>query len=377
MHISDLETPSLVLDKSRLLKNLGMMSNKASKHHVSLRPHIKTHKCIEIAKLQREYGCQGITVSTLEEAEVFASNGFHDITYAVPLDAAKTGKMVDLNQSEIVRAIVDSPQSLDMLDSKAREAGKIIEVLVKVDTGYHRCGVDPKDHASIRLAESVVGHRNLLFAGILTHAGHSYACTSIPCILKVASEEQGLMLDFARRLREHNHNLSPETISIGSTPTTTLCKSFEEGITEIRPGSYVYHDYTQVRLGVCNIADCALSVIARIIGMYNGRAVIDAGATALSKDEGPVHIEPECGFGKIYDDYDRGTLLEQAKITGLSQEHGKITLETEACLSPRTIGDYVRILPNHSCLTNNMFREAHVVEKDRVIDTWQIFSGHS
>ncbi len=377
MDVSEIDSPALLIDMKKLERNIETMASKARTFSVSLRPHVKTHKCIEIARMQEEYGCRGITVSTLGEAEVFARAGFSDMTYAVPLEPSKIPRLLSLLDKVSVTAIVDNPQIVPQLDVAVRKTGLEIDVLIKVDMGYHRCGVDPSSNGAVSLVEKVVLSPSLNFRGILTHAGNSYSCQTKECIQDIAKQEQEKMVSFASLLSRQSTELTPEIVSIGSTPTITLCEDIISGITEVRPGNYAYFDYTQVLLGSCQVADCALTVHSRITGTYQGRAIIDAGATSLSRDNGPIHIEPDCGYGKLFSDYEESQLDTHCKLESLSQEHGKVTFESGSHLSSLSVGDPVRILPNHSCLTNNLFRKAYVVSDDNVIGIWDIHSGHT
>ncbi len=376
MDISELRTPALLCDKRSLGRNLKSMAMKAKQFNVSLRPHIKTHKCVELAKLQEKQGIHGITVSTLKEAEVFSKNGFSDITYAVPLDQSKITQFLELTRDISLKAVIDDQSILERFNSQAKDEKQDVDVLVQVDMGYHRCGVTPTDSSAIKVVECVEKSSNLSFRGILTHAGNSYSCLTTQCIKDIAEQEQKVMVDFAKNLSNHSLDLYPEVISIGSTPTISLCDIIKPEISEIRPGNYAYYDYTQVKLGSCNISDCALTVLSRIVGKYEGRVVLDAGATALSKDQGPTHIEPDCGYGKIFEDYRKSKLDTNSRIENLSQEHGKVSFTNKSIVKTLDIGDLVRILPNHSCLTNNLFRYVYVTDGDMVIDKWEIHSGH-
>ncbi len=377
MNLQDIPTPLIVVDRESLQKNITSMAKKARRNHVSLRPHVKTHKCIEIGNLQRNEGAEGITVATLSEAKAFSNHGFDDITYAVPLSDDKIKIATELNRCITLNVLVDNPHLLQKLSTNAHESQKEINVLVKVDCGYHRTGIDPLDPSSIILVETISNMRWLNFKGILTHAGHSYSAKTIPEIQSIALQEQETMIRFAEKLREKDNNLYPEVVSIGSTPTLTLDGAIPAEITEIRPGSYVYFDYTQLKLGSCRIADCSFSLLTSIVSRHDDRLVIDAGATALSKDVGPNHIEPDCGFGKFYADYESGTLDSASKITGLSQEHGKVVFSQDSFLSKVKLDEKLRVLPNHSCLTNNLFNKVYVAEGDQVVDTWEIHQGHN
>ncbi|MFW9851029.1 MAG: alanine racemase [Candidatus Thorarchaeota archaeon] len=375
MDILEIPTPAILVDKHRLAENIRMMGEKTRKNKLSLRPHIKTHKCIEIGNLQKEEGIQGITVATLSEAITFMNNGFNNITYAVPLSSDKVGIAAEINNSVTLNVLVDNPFILERLSMKAGKTKKELNVLVKVDCGYHRVGVDPLSDDSIRLVEKILNLKWLNFQGILTHAGHSYSGTSIQEIRHIANQEQDTMIQFANRLQKKD--IDVEAISIGSTPTIMLAESFHPDITEVRPGSYVYFDYMQVVLGSCEVTDCSFSLLSSIMSKRSDGLVIDAGATALSKDLGPRHIEPDCGFGKFYSDFESGTLDALSTITSLSQEHGKVKYEKESFLSSKTLDDKLRILPNHSCLTNNLFDEVYVVDGEKVIDRWKIHRGFS
>jgi D-serine deaminase-like pyridoxal phosphate-dependent protein len=366
--ITELPTPVALVDHKRLTTNIDRMAKKAKEHSVDLRPHIKTHKCIEIGKMQIEKGARGITVSTLEEAEFFARAGFDDITYAVPISRNKIRKVLELSSKVSMNILVDNPTIVTELDEASRTVQSEFNVLVKVDCGYHRCGVDPTSSAALNLVKKIDNSPNLNWKGILTHAGHSYSATSVEEIKKIAKQEQEVMVRFSKILRREGH--TPETISIGSTPTITLADSFYEEITEIRPGNYVFHDYTQVILGVCDPSDCALTVLASIIGTYPDRFVIDAGATALSKDQGPTHRNQMCGFGQVIVDYDNSVFADGLRVDSLSQEHAKISVIGESH-DHFNISDMIRILPNHSCLTANLFNNYIVVKDEHVIDNWR------
>ncbi len=253
------------------------------------------------------------------------------------------------------------------LESYSKKKEMSPEVLLKVHCGYHRTGVDPRNPASIKLASKMEQSSNLNFKGILTHAGHSYDAMSAKQIKEAAIEEQVEMITFAKRLETN-----PEVVSIGSTPTISLTDGIMEGITEVRPGNYVFYDYTQVALGTCQVSDCALTVVSRVIGKYDEYLVIDAGATALSKDLGPTHLESETSFGKIYSNYDNHELDTILQIHSLSQEHGKVKFFDSVSAQEHNVDEILRILPNHSCLTANLHDCYNVVKDGEIIDHWKI-----
>ena len=372
MQIDDLLTPALLVDKIRLERNIQNMAEKSEKNGVSLRPHIKTHKCIEIGKMQVEHGASGITVATIGEANVFANEGFDDITIAFPVALDKIPAIVDLSSQISLYVLVDHPSVVEHLNSGAGKNKSELNVLMKVDCGYHRCGVNPESHLSIKLAKKIREASNLDFAGILTHGGHSYDAKTVEGIKAVALQEQDIMAKFASTLKHESKDLIPRIVSIGSTPTMVMCDTIRDEITEIRPGNYVFFDYTQVVLGVCGLKDCAQSVLASIVGMYNDHIVIDAGALALSQDRGSTHIKPDAGYGRILRNYETSIEHTGYKIKSISQEHGKISVDPSSTLRNLSHGDRLRIIPNHSCLTQYMYDKFYLVEKDKVVDTWHI-----
>ncbi len=369
MNIDGLITPALLVDKDKLVRNVASMADKARKSRVALRPHIKTHKCIEIANLQTEYGAQGITVSTSGEAEAFINAGFSDLTLAFPLVPYKIRHALQLAQRASLNVLVDHPSIITALEAECIAANQTMTVLLKVNSGYPRCGIDPAQRGSITLAQQINDASHLTFGGILTHAGHAYYSKSRAELSSIAEEEQNIMLQFTQRLQ--TEGLDPITVSIGATPTTTITERFQEGITEIRPGNYVFFDNTQVMLGVCELSDCALSVLASVVSVQSDYLVIDAGASTLSKDVGASHIDPNQGYGVVLTSIHDETPT-QAKIVSLSHVHGKIQFDNRSSHSSFTPGDLIRIIPNHSCLTTNLFDHYYIIDGNRVTGTWQI-----
>jgi D-serine deaminase-like pyridoxal phosphate-dependent protein len=369
--ITELVTPSALVDLERVKKNISTMAIRAKEEGMSLRPHIKTHKCIEIGKMQVQAGAQGITVSTLGEAAAFADAGFGDITYAVPLGPDKFEGVKLIGERAHLNVLVDHPNIVNQLSAFCKQVGIELDVLVKVDCGYPRCGIDPRSPAAVTLVQDIHEQPHLNFRGILTHAGHSYAATSVPEIKTIAKQEQDVMIQFAKKLKAESVELTPEVVSIGSTPTVSLAESFQEGITEIRPGNYVFFDYTQFALGTCDVTDCALTVISSVISINPDRIVIDAGVTALSKDRGPIHIVQNPGYGMIIQDYREGRLASNVIIESLSQEHGKLVFTGNSNFRFEH-GTKIRIIPNHSCLTANLFGYYHVLKGESVVDRWKV-----
>lgn len=362
--IFDLPTPALILDLDKLERNITHMAARAERLGVALRPHIKTHKCLEIARLQRRAGARGITVSTLTEAALFAESGFDDLTWAFPVPLGRIGEARRLAESVDLGLVVDCAETVEALEASRHP----FHVWLKVDCGYHRAGVDPGSPLALELARGLFGSPTLHFSGILTHAGHSYAARSRNELQRIAAEERDVMTRFAAKLKENGNR--PPAVSIGSTPTMAVAEDLE-GITEIRPGNYVFYDYTQTVLGSCRVDDCAVTVLSSVVSSRpsTDQAVIDAGALALSKDTGPAH-GPQATMGRIFDDYEAANVSSELRVLSLSQEHGILSRAIP-------VGSTVRILPNHSCLTAAQFDEYAVARGEQVVDRWKVLRRRS
>jgi D-serine deaminase-like pyridoxal phosphate-dependent protein len=359
MNIHDLPTPALLLDVDILDANLRRMADRCRALGVGLRPHIKTHKCVEIGRRQLHHGAVGITVSTLPEARAFVDAGFTDLTWAFPLNLSRLPEIRELADRCTLRIVVDSAEAVDA----AASLGIPLHVWLKVDCGYHRAGVNPASAQAAALAARLADSASLVFDGLLSHSGHAYRGPTTADVLAAAREERDTLQWFAERLRADGIPIAG--ISVGSTPAMSVVDHLE-GITEARPGNYVFYDYTQVALGSCGVRQCAVTVLATVVSAQQGasHSVTDAGALALSRDPGPALV-PDAGFGRIYGDYAGGVLEEGLRLTGLSQEHGMVS-------GALPVGSTVRILPNHSCLTVACFDRYHVVRGEQVIDEWTI-----
>ncbi len=355
-----LPTPALLLDLDRLEQNLERMAARCRTLGVALRPHLKTHKCVEIAERQRALGARGVTVATLFEARVFADHGFDDLTWAFPLVLSRLDEVRELAGRVKLRVTIDSVAALDALERVAHP----LHVWLKIDCGYHRAGLDPTDPATLDLARRLAASARLRFDGLLTHSGHAYHEPDPRARRRIAEAERRAVADLRDRLAAEG---IPVQASVGSTPAMAVVESLA-GVQEARPGNYVFHDGTQVALGTCTATDCAVTVLASVVSAPVGgtHCVTDAGALALSKDAGP--LGGETGMGQVYDDYATGTVHRATRLTALSQEHGILSTRLP-------VGQRVRILPNHSCLTAACFDEYVVVQSDRVVDRWRIWRG--
>ena len=373
--IYDLPTPALLIDHGILERNLTRMQDRANSLGVTLRPHIKTHKCVEIANHQLELGARGITVSTMYELEQFIAAGFNDITWAFPLIPAHVERVAELNEKATVRLVVDSMEMIDRLESIDRLGNERFHVWLKVDSGYHRAGVDPKSPFAEQLVRVLNDCKNIIFDGVLTHAGHSYEAHNRDEVLAIAEQERSVMVEFADRMRGRGYKVP--MVSVGSTPTMAVVENLD-GVSEMRPGNYAFYDYTQVMLGICGVADCALSVISTVVSHQPGAAffITDSGALALSKDPGPTHISNDMDIGIVFEDYERKRLHPHVHMKILSQEHGKVLISNPAIIADNfRVGDKIRVLEHHSCLTAANFDHYYVVRGEEVIDRWKILRG--
>ena len=371
MHLDDLPTPAALVDLYRLESNAKRMAEKAMRLGVRLRPHVKTHKCIEAARIQTDLHFGGLTVSTLAEAQAFAAGGFSDITYAVPIAPQKIADAADLH-AEIgtLNLLVDHPDTVRAIEVLASSRSITLPVYLEIDCGGGRSGVDPAGDIAQFLVRRLADSEVIDFRGLLTHAGHSYRSRSRSEAYEVACEERNLMTAIAAEIRDHGVEI-PE-ISVGSTPTMRAIDDLT-GVTEARPGNYLFNDYFQTAIGSCDLDDIAFSVLATVISIdpEQGRAVIDAGALALSMDPGPTHVDPECGFGlpMTLEDQHR---LPGLRVVGLTQEHGTLTGPGVEALHP---GTRLRILPNHSCLSAACFDRYNVIRDLEVVDEWHPVRG--
>ena len=372
MRISDsATTPLFLVDVERVRRNCDRMRAKAEDSGVFFRPHVKTHKTFEIGRMQGGGEPGPITVSTLSEAELFASHGFRDITYAVPIAPEKLDRAATLGKTiDALNLLVDSTDAVEAIEAFSASHAVVFDVFLKIDCGYHRAGVDPDDPRSLDLALRMANSPAIRFRGLLTHAGHSYDATSRQEIARIAAAESAAVTGFRDRMTERG--VSDMIRSVGSTPTLSVVERVESA-DEIRPGNYVFYDAFQAAIGACTLDDCAATVLTTVVGSYPERnqLIVDAGALALSKDPGPTHIDPSFGYG-IVCDLDLVPL--PLKLTALSQEHGKITV-TAGSAGDHPVGKRLRIIPNHSCLTAAMFDRYHVLRDGVIADEWRPARG--
>ena len=355
MIIEHIDTPQALIDLDILERNIRNMAELSHECGVNLRPHTKTHKIPEIVELQKNAGASGITVAKLDEACIMAENGFNDILIANEIIGIyKINRLLTLLERASVRVIVDSVEGAEMLSSASLHRGLSIDVLIDINTGQNRTGVLPGEDA-LTFARSIMKFKGIKIIGLLTHAGHVYHAKNRKEVEKIGRME-GEKLVYTKELFQRE-DICIEVISVGSTPTVPYSARVE-GVTEIKPGNYVFHDWTQVILGSAGIEDCALTVLTTIISTPAAdRAVIDAGAKALAMDL-TGHDSPEaCGYGHIVE--------RDGIISKLSEEHGVIQVFNDRFY----IGEKVRIIPNHACPVSNLFDRMAGVRKGK-LERW-------
>lgn len=349
--LEQIDTPALVVDLDKMEANIEKMVERARKAGIKLRPHTKTHKSPYIALKQLEAGASGITVAKLGEAEVMRKHGIRDILIAYPIIGEHK-----LSRLERLAADTDVITALDSVDvgrgisSIGEKLGRKLPVYVEVDTGLHRCGKAPGEE-TVRLIDSLTVLPYLEIRGIMTHAGHSYKADTRER-LKTIAHEEGELLVKTRNMVSEKVGLDIPEVSVGSTPTS-LYSGEVAGVTEMRPGTYVFNDATMMALGLVDREDCALTICATVVSKPSPeRIIIDAGSKTLTSDKGALSE----GFGIV------GS-APSVKVSWISEEHGVI--DTTSGLRAE-IGDVVEIIPNHVCPAVNLADELTGVRNGQI-----------
>jgi D-serine deaminase-like pyridoxal phosphate-dependent protein len=362
VELDALRTPAVLIDKPKALRNIERMQAEANARGIRLRPHSKTHKSPLVASWQIERGAAGICCAKLGEAEVFAGapglrtehGGKLDIRLPYPLNPSNADRVVALLDRVHLSFIVDHPGVARQWSEALVSRGRQVDVLVKVDVGFHRCGIDPDTREALPMIKAVAALPGLRFRGLLSHAGQAYHAHSEDELRTMAEAEAQTMRDLAERCRKNG--IAVEEISAGATPTARFSMQ-QDGFSEYRPGNYVYFDRTQVALGAATIDDCALTVLATVVSKPAAdRIVLDSGSKTLTND-GARGFAPAPGYGTLVG---HDNLL----IERLSEEHATVKVIGESTrLEP---GDRVQIIPNHSCVVSNLVDQAWLVDGDRV-----------
>jgi D-serine deaminase-like pyridoxal phosphate-dependent protein len=347
-------TPAAIVDIDTMAANLDRMAAYTSVHHLDLWPHTKTHKTPQLAREQLQRGARGVTVATLHEAETMATVADDILIAYPPVGAPKLKRLVALAERKRVTVALDS---LDVL-AQIRDAGARVSVLVEIDAGMHRVGVTSPPSA-VEIARAVIDAPRLQYAGILFYPGHIRADISAQSADIDATSAQ--LEAFIAAL--HAAGLAPHRVSGGSTPTAAN-SHFMRGITEIRPGTYIFNDRTTAAIGACIWQHCAYTVLATVVSTsISGQVAVDAGSKALSREE--IRGSGASGFGALLD-------RPAVHVKALSEEHG--LLDVSATDWRPRIGERVRIVPNHVCVSVNLHPRLWLVRNDEILGSYEVLA---
>jgi D-serine deaminase-like pyridoxal phosphate-dependent protein len=356
MHIEELDTPAVVIDLDIMERNLARLAQYTANNHLNLRPHTKTHKIPEIARLQIEGGAAGVTVAKPGEARVMVNDGIEDLMIAYPIvTATKADVAAQLAGECKLRASLDSVEAIRALGEATQRHGSRIGVLIEIDVGFHRCGV-PEPELAVSLSREVLKCPRLEFLGLMFYPGH---LGKPPQEQAAAIAEVNRTLDaFYQAFRSAGIDIP--VVSGGSTPTAYRSHLFC-GVTEIRPGMYLLNDANLVRMGVASLEDCALHVLVTVASnAVPGRAILDGGSKTFSSD---ASRGDQISYGMIREDAD-------AVFVALSEEHGHVDI-TRSSRAYR-VGERLHVLPNHVCATVNMHDRLYGARKGIVEKVWDV-----
>jgi D-serine deaminase-like pyridoxal phosphate-dependent protein len=344
--------PTLLLDRQKAIGNMKRMADKARANRVRQRPHFKTHQSAEIGEWFREFGTQGITVSSVDMALGFAKAGWDDITIAFPVNLRQMADINDLADRVKLGLLVESADTARKL---AQQLTADVDVWLKIDAGYGRTGIHWQNKGALEeIANTVAGARNLSLKGILTHSGNTYGGRSAAAVRQIFKEAVGRLRKVQVIIFELGYSVE---ISVGDTPGCSLAEEFK-GIDEIRPGNYVFYDLMQWQIGACGLEDIAVALACPVVALHpdRGRIVVHGGAVHLSKDV-LVDEDGERNFGRaaLLNEDGWTPLGEEARVVSISQEHGIIQAD-EALINSVKVGDVIGVLPVHSCLTADLLR---------------------
>ncbi|CAM4168752.1 alanine racemase [Lacicoccus alkaliphilus] len=357
MKTMQVETPALLIDHKILKRNLTSMQGYADRSGVNLRPHTKTHKMPRLAKMQLEAGAAGVTVAKVGEAEIMAEAGIDDIFIANQIiGRSKVERIRRLTGAVNISFGVDSVYSVKEIDGVFEGADKKAEVLIEVEVGEKRSGIIMRNDF-ITLLDEIKNSRNVRFKGVFSHDGHTYKASTIDRLKELYHDSSARTLKFAGIARDHG--MACEVVSIGSTPPFVLGFDIPEGITEIRPGTYILMDGSQANV-LGHHDTCAATILTTVISKpTDERVITDVGAKGLTKEHRTEGLTATEGLGKIVG-------FDGVHIDSVFDEHAIIY--DEGFRSRVEIGDKVEILMNHICPVSNLYEKAYIVEDGEVIE---------
>ncbi|MCG6185856.1 alanine racemase [Maribellus maritimus] len=361
--MTEIIRPTFVVDKEICLRNIERMAKKASENKMRFRPHFKTHQSAKIGEWFKLFDVDAITVSSVNMAEYFATNGWKDITIAFPVNVLEITNINRLAANIKLNILVENLDAAQILIKKIRYP---IGVYIKIDTGYNRTGIAPSKTGIIENIISCFSqNKKITLKGFLTHTGHTYQARStneifsrhFDALLKMKSLKQRYKTDFPKI-----------EISMGDTPSNTLCTNFND-VDEIRPGNFIFYDLMMENLGVCDYKDIAVRMICPVVAKQLSRneIVIYGGAVHLSQDS-IANIDGKKMFGRIViqKDGEKKLLPPLNYVAKLSQEHGILKV-TQAQFKNFQVGDLVEVIPVHSCLTANLAKKYLTTEGEEIL----------
>ncbi len=357
MLVSELDTPALIVDLDVMERNLSAMAEYCRRHNLQLRPHTKTHKIPELARKQIESGAHGITVAKISEAEVMIAAGLSDLLIAYPIvGPAKARRLADIAERAKVCVSLDSEEAARGISAAMSERGTTVGILVELDVGFARCGVEDETRA-LKLAQTVASLPGLDFRGLMFFPGHFGVLPEERSVLRQQVNE---FLDRCLETFERA-GLPIRVVSGGSTPSRYESDRFH-GVNEVRPGTYIFNDRNTVGVSAASLDECALSVLVTVVSTsVSNHAVIDGGSKTFSSDR--YQAEHGRGFGLIKED-------PAAEIERFSEEHGHINLSQSE--RKYSVGERLMVIPNHVCSTVNLHDEIYGVRGEQVETVWQV-----
>lgn len=374
MQVTQLATPQVLVDSAKLFANLDRMQAAVSARGLRLRPHAKTHKSPVIARWQVERGAVGICCAKLREAEVFVDAGIRDVRIAYPVNPANGSFLLSLMDRARISIVIDHPTVAEAWSDFMHRHGRTLDVLIKVDVGFHRCGIDPVAPTAMTFVRRIAQLPGLKLGGLLSHAGQGYGAASekeLAAIARTEAETLHALGESARR-----DGIAIEEVSVGATPTARFSLT-QRGITEMRPGNYPYLDRMQLSLGAAQLSDCAFTVLGTVVSKPAAdRLILDCGSKTLGSD--PCRgfaaaalvsdgAASGTGYGLVFPDPEATSTEPSLLVERLSEEHAVVrVLSGRTRLEP---GDLVRVLPNHACVVANLADCVRLVDGLEVVAT--------
>ncbi|WP_242928777.1 alanine racemase [Pontibacter vulgaris] len=357
----NITVPTLLLDKAKCLQNIDMMVEKASRNNIRLRPHFKTHQSAQVGEWFRERGVEAITVSSLRMAQYFARHGWTDIMVAIPVNLREIELINELASAISLHVVAVNPETVTAL---AELLEIPVNLWVKIDTGYHRTGLQPQDHTTLdEVINNVENSDKLIFKGFLAHDGHTYKQTEKEAIVTIYNTSVYLL----QLVRDRYKTRFPQLqLSIGDTPSCSVLQSIN-GVDEIRPGNFVFYDLTQQHIGSCSFEQIAVCMACPVIAKHPDRLeiILYGGSVHFSKDVLPQ--QNGALYGRVVELTEKGWTLpvNGIELVSLSQEHGIIRANEEQ-FNKYKIGDLIYVLPVHSCLTADLMKGYLTLEGERL-----------